>query len=209
MARGDAKHVKESRQCLVVPGELCCRVLRLIPLCSFNRMRHRKPNERTAASPACFAARLAARPADAPNLSYGQFVLFYSFIALANCRTLRTRLFRAWPHSARLHSRVCKGRSREECTFVRVRNQQSLRSCLGREFYDSSTVSTVQTQLRRWINFVLLFFSPPTSRRSVSVLPGRSVLRIGKNIYLSLHSRLTIIQEVTISRVWGLWLSRV
>lgn len=24
--------------------------------------------------------------ADVPNLSYGQFVLFYSFIALANCR---------------------------------------------------------------------------------------------------------------------------
>lgn len=104
MARGDAKHVKESRQCLVVPGELCCRVLRLIPLCSFNRMRHRKPNERTnertaclACLPACFTARLAARPADAPNLSYGQFVLFYSFIALANWRTLPTRLFRAWP----------------------------------------------------------------------------------------------------------------
>lgn len=56
-------------------------ILRLIPLCSFNRMRHRKPN-----------AWLTGRPADAPNLSYGQFVLFYSFIALANWCTLPTRL---------------------------------------------------------------------------------------------------------------------
>lgn len=59
-----------------------------------------RTNERTACLaclPACFTARLAARPADAPNLSYDQFVLFYSFIALANWRTLPTRLFRAWP----------------------------------------------------------------------------------------------------------------
>lgn len=89
---------------------------RTASLCSFNRMRHRKPNERTAclalpALPAC----LPARPADAPNLSYGQFVLFYSFIALANWRTLRTRLFRAWP----LYSCV-RRRGDRACVCVRA-----------------------------------------------------------------------------------------
>lgn len=57
------------------------RVLRLIPLC---------PAQSDASQE---AERLTddwtSRSADVPNLSYGQFVLFYSFIALANWRRTR------------------------------------------------------------------------------------------------------------------------
>lgn len=71
--------------------------------------------------PACFTARLAGRPADAPNLSYGQFVLFYSFIALANWRTLRTRLFRAWPLCLLTLVRTKERRSGDVCACVCMR----------------------------------------------------------------------------------------